>query len=148
MRMRRMRVPVAEYTLGMIFLSLKRVWENARHLRETKEFRGVGPVIGAYGSTVGLMSLGAIGRKVVELLRPFDMKVIAYDPMVKEMEGVEMVGLGRAFSAKADVVSVHTPWLAETTGLVTGKIAGVDEATCGLFEQNASRGRGAGRGND
>jgi len=40
----------------------------------------------AYGSTVGLVSLGMVGRLVRERLRPFDLRVVAYDPYVASEE--------------------------------------------------------------
>ena len=81
------------------------------------------PVPGGYGSTVGIISLGMIGRMVVERLRSFDLQVLAYDPFVTEEQGaalgVTMCSLDDLFRT-SDVVSLHTPWLPETVGMVTG----------------------------
>ncbi len=76
---------------------------------------------GTYGSTVGLVSLGSIARYLLKLLQPFDLKVIAYDPYAKQADfpDVELVSLDEVFR-RADVVSLHTPWLPETEGLITG----------------------------
>ncbi len=115
-------VPVSEYTLAAILFGLKSVWQHAALVRRERTFRRL-PVAGAYGSTVGLVSLGMIGRLVAARLRTFDVHVIAYDPYVSAEEGaglgVEMVSLGEVFH-RADVVSIHTPWLPETVGLITG----------------------------
>jgi phosphoglycerate dehydrogenase-like enzyme len=55
----------------------------------------------------------------------FDFRVIAYDPYVDPATaaelGVELVSLEEAFAC-ADVVSLHTPLLDETTGMITGKL--------------------------
>ena len=116
-------VPVAEFSLAQILLSLKRVWTYV--IRGKLEGKAVAriPVPGAYGSVVGLVSLGMIGRRVAELLRAFDVKVIAYDPFVAPAAaaalGVELVSLEDVFG-RAEVVSLHTPWLKETEGLITG----------------------------
>jgi phosphoglycerate dehydrogenase-like enzyme len=79
---------------------------------------------GGYGSTVGLISLGMIGRLVRERLRPFDLRVIAYDPFLSAAEaqslGVEKVALDELFQG-SDVVSLHTPWLKETEGMIRGE---------------------------
>ena len=68
-----------------------------------------------------------IGQLVCERLRPFDVQIIAYDPFIAEADaarlGVKLVTLAELF-AQADVVSVHTPWLPETVGLITGALLG------------------------
>ena len=116
-------VAVAEYTLSQLLFCLKLGWRQAREVREQRRFVRLGPVPGAYGSTVGLVSLGMIGRRVARLLQGFDVKVIAYDPYVAPPVAadlkVELVGLDELFR-RADAVSLHTPWLEETVGMITG----------------------------
>lgn len=117
-------VPVAQYTLGQILVNLRAAYANAREVRERQTFRDIPAAKacpGLYGSTVGLVSLGMIGRMVAKALQDFEVRVLAYDPFVSEEEGkklgVEMTDLSRLFS-ESDVVSVHTPWLPETVGLL------------------------------
>ena len=116
-------VPVAEYTLSQILFSLKRGWYFALTIKREERYPPRDPAPGNYGSTVGLISLGAVGRRVRELLKPFDLKVIAYDPYVTAEDAaalqVELCSLAEIFR-RADVVSLHTPWLKETEGLITG----------------------------
>jgi phosphoglycerate dehydrogenase-like enzyme len=81
-------------------------------------------VPGAYGSTVGIISLGMAGSRVAELLRSFEVKVLAYDPFVAQEKArslnVEMCPLEEVF-LRSDVVTLHTPWLKETEGMITGR---------------------------
>lgn len=116
-------IPVVEYTLSTILLSLKRFWYFTQEVRRLGAYPPRSPVAGAYGSTVGLISLGMIGRMVAEKLRDYEVKVIAYDPFASAETaaalGVELVGLDEIFR-RADVVSLHTPWLKETEGMITG----------------------------
>ncbi len=116
-------VPVSEYTLSAILFSLKHGWKYARQVREQKTFPLRERVPGGYDSTVGLISLGLIGRLVVERLRPFDLRVLAYDPFVDveyaRQQEVELVLLGELFR-RSDVVSLHAPHLKETEGMITG----------------------------
>ncbi len=119
-------VPVAEYTVAQIVLCLKRAWQQAARVKALRNFQPARlSVAGTYGSTVGIVSLGAIGRMVAERLRGFDIRVIAYDPFVTPEQAralnVELVTLEDLF-ARADVVTCHTPWLPETEGLLTGKL--------------------------
>ena len=116
-------LPVAEYTLAHILLCLKRCWHFAWTLKHTGVFAAKDPVPGAYRRTVGVVSLGMVGRRVCELLRPFDLEVIAHDPFAAPEDfaalGAAPCGLDELFR-RADVVTVHTPWLPETEGLITG----------------------------
>ncbi len=119
-------VPVAEYTVAMILLSGKRVLERAREYRDTKQMSGYGipDTVGNFGATVGILSASMIGRRVVELLRPYDFHVLVHDPFVTEVDGAESVGLAELFE-RSDVVSVHTPLLPETRGLVSRDLLGL-----------------------
>jgi phosphoglycerate dehydrogenase-like enzyme len=116
-------VPVVEYTLSQIMFSLKRGWHHALTIKREQRWIPQAPVPGAYDSTVGLISLGMIGRMVAERLRALDANVIAYDPFVSAGDaaalGVTLVALDEVF-ARADVVSLHAPKLPETLGMITG----------------------------
>jgi len=116
-------VPVAEYTLANILFSLKFGWSLSRETHRKRIFPPRDNAPGNYGSRVGIISLGTIGRKVVELLKPFDLKIALYDPFVTAAEakklGVELWSLEAVF-ATCDVVSLHTPLLPETVGMITG----------------------------
>ncbi|MFD8499238.1 hydroxyacid dehydrogenase [Amycolatopsis sp. NPDC059657] len=118
-------LPVAEYTVAMIMLTGKRVLERARDYRAARRrdaWLSTPRSVGNFGRTVGILSASLIGRRVIELLRPYDFRVLLHDPYVSAEEaarlGAEAVGIGKLFS-NADVVSVHTPLLPETRGLVS-----------------------------
>ena len=114
-------IPVAEFAFAAILLSLKRVWHYERSVRHERAWPAFVPMSGAFRSTVGLVSLGAIGRLVAGHLKNTEVQVIAYDPFVKaevaQELGVRLVTLEEVFQT-ADVVSLHTPHLKETEGLV------------------------------
>ncbi|MFE1507703.1 hydroxyacid dehydrogenase [Streptomyces sp. NPDC058726] len=117
-------LPVAEYTLAMILLTGKRVLESAReyHASRTEPDRlRTSRTVGNHRRTVGILSASLTGRRVIDLLRPHDIEVLLHDPYVdadgaREL-GVEQVGLTELFR-RGDTVSVHTPLLPETRGLV------------------------------
>ncbi|MEU0280771.1 hydroxyacid dehydrogenase [Streptomyces sp. NPDC088147] len=121
-------LPVAEYTVAMILLSGKRALERARDYRGARDrddWLGMDGAVGNYGRTVGILSASLIGRRVIELLRPYDFRVLLHDPYVSDEEaaalGVRPVGLGELF-AHSDTVSVHTPLLPATRGLVSREL--------------------------
>jgi phosphoglycerate dehydrogenase-like enzyme len=114
--------PVAEFTLAAIVFSLKHVWERMRSLREKELYRRhYPPVPGCYGTTIGLLGLGKIGRCVAAQLRQMDVRVIAYDPYVKpdiaSELGLRLCSLEEVFTI-ADVVSCHLPLHAGTNSLI------------------------------
>ncbi len=117
---------VAEYTEAQIVLCLKQTWQQALRVRRMRAFKtALLPVAGSYDSTVGLISLGAIGRMVAERLRAHHLRVIAYDPNITPDQaralGVELCTLEQVFQ-QSDVVSCHTPWLPETIGMINGPL--------------------------
>jgi phosphoglycerate dehydrogenase-like enzyme len=72
--------------------------------------------------TLGVIGLGGIARKTIELLRAFGMRQpLAFDPFVKTETaatlGVTLVSLEELFK-RADFVSIHCPLSEKTRGLV------------------------------
>ena len=119
-------VPVAEYTLGTILLAGKNLFGLRDRFRAERGF-----VIGQdhsdtgnYGRVVGLIGASRIGRRVIDLLRPFDFEVLLSDPYVEADEadrlGVRLVGIDELF-AEADIVSIHAPDLPDTRHLVNAE---------------------------
>lgn len=123
-------LPVAEYTVAMILLSGKRALESARRLRVERrgpDLLATPRDVGNYGRTVGILSASLIGRRVIELLQPYDFEVLLHDPYVTDEDaaglGARSVSLGELFT-RSDVVSVHTPLLPATRGLVSRELIG------------------------
>lgn len=118
-------IPVTEFTLSQILFSLKNGWQFVRDIKRDRKYpKKPYQFAGAYKSTVGLISLSTVGRGVCKLLKPFDINIIAYDPFVSQEEaeilGVELCTLEEVF-LRSDVVSLHTPLLEETRGMIQGK---------------------------
>ncbi|MFC0551452.1 hydroxyacid dehydrogenase [Planotetraspora thailandica] len=118
-------IPVAEYTVAMILLANKAVPLLAQEYRARRaaiDLVAEYPDIGNHGKAVGLIGASRIGRRVAELLRPFDLEVLVSDPYFDESAaaslGVRKADLDELFSS-CDVVSLHAPAIAETRGLVS-----------------------------
>ncbi|PSH65066.1 hydroxyacid dehydrogenase [Phyllobacterium sophorae] len=117
--------PVAEFTLAAIIFAGKQiirlrdlyVADKGRmrtHLLQAQP-------IGNYRRTVGIVGASRIGRRVIELLRPFDYDVLLYDPLVghdsARLLKVEKVDLD-TLMAQSDIVSVHAPLLPQTRHMI------------------------------
>ncbi|MYV55846.1 hydroxyacid dehydrogenase [Streptomyces sp. SID3212] len=116
--------PVAEYTLAAILFAGKNVLGSAqryRNLRTHHDWREELDSAGNYRRTVGVVGASRIGRRVIELLRPFDLEVLLYDPYVEPAEaaalGADLVTLDE-LCARSHVVSVHAPQLPATDRMI------------------------------
>lgn len=118
-------VSVAHFSLSQILFCLKNGWQLSRRATAGEDalWGPEKPMPGTFGATVGLVSLGLIGAKVAELLEPFGLRVLAYDPLAQDEHfarvGAEKTGLEELFAA-SDVVSIHAPLLSATRGLIHG----------------------------
>lgn len=120
-------VAVAEFCLGQVLLACKGYFRNTRDCRtpegnsQKTAFHGQG----TYGEKVAIIGAGEIGRKLIELLRPFRLKVLVVDPYLSEPEaddmGVAKVTMEEAF-AEAYVVSNHLPNLPDLQKVLDGKL--------------------------
>lgn len=81
------------------------------------------PLIELAGKTIGIVGHGRIGQRVGEVAHTFGMEVIAYSRSHSASvlyQPFSWVGLDDLFS-RADVISLHCPLNAETTGLVNDR---------------------------
>lgn len=116
--------PVAEYTLAAILFAGKNVLGSARRYRELRaahDWREELDGWGNHGRTVGIVGASRTGRRVLELLRPFDFEVLLYDPYLESAAatrlGAEPVPLDE-LCARSGIVSVHAPELPATRRLI------------------------------
>jgi phosphoglycerate dehydrogenase-like enzyme len=116
-------LPVAEYTLAMILLAGKDVFAFRDRLRTRRTFPygGIVPGIGNHGRRVGVVGASRIGRRLIELLRPYDLTVTLADPYVDAPEavrlGVPLLELDELLRT-SDIVTLHAPQTPETRHLV------------------------------
>ncbi|MEU2912530.1 hydroxyacid dehydrogenase [Streptomyces massasporeus] len=116
-------LPVAEYTLAMILLAGKDVLAARERMRTARTSTGWGviPGIGNHGRRVGVIGASRIGRRVLELLRPFDLRPVLADPYVDERQaaalGVPLLPLDELLRT-SDIVTVHAPETPETHHMI------------------------------
>ncbi|KOU61991.1 2-hydroxyacid dehydrogenase [Streptomyces sp. MMG1533] len=116
-------VPVAEYTLAMVLLAGKDVLTGRERLRTERVHPGWGliPGIGNHGRRVGIVGASRIGRRLIELLRPFDLRPALTDPYVDEAGaaalGVPLLGLDDLLRTSG-IVTLHAPETPQTRHLI------------------------------
>lgn len=111
---------VAESTLAMMVAACKRMFwlSDDTHRGLWRENHSM--IKDFYDITVGIVSAGAIGRRVIKLLQSYRVDVLVYDPYVSEEEAARL-GAKKCeleeLIAKSDVISIHTPNIPATDNL-------------------------------
>ncbi|NUT29878.1 MAG: hydroxyacid dehydrogenase [Streptomyces sp.] len=119
-------LPVAEYTLAMILLAGKDAFTFRERFRSTHAYptHTETAAIGNVGRRVGVIGASRVGRRLLELLRPFDFTVLLHDPYVSAGEaaelGAELVSL-EDLLRHSDIVSLHAPDIPETYRMLDGE---------------------------
>lgn len=113
---------VAEHALGFMLDLAKKITVADRALRSGPlENRLTLRGSQLLGKTLGVIGLGAIGSRLVELCAPFGMEVLVFDPYVEEGSasdrGVQLVSLAQLVE-RSDFVQVTCPLTKETQGLI------------------------------
>ena len=109
---------VAEFAVLLMMAAQRQLYQLSQGTKSRESLRLVGHE--ATGKAIGLVGLGAIGRNVARIARALGMSVLAYDPVVSQEnapEGVMCVTFDDLL-ASSDVVSLHAPLTASTSGLI------------------------------
>lgn len=121
---------VAEGTMANMLAILKNVRMKDRHVKDGgwRDEKLMGTYLGSRqiddyaGITVGIIGLGRIGSRLADLLAPWRLNVIAFDPYVADsvyvhhnVKSVDMETLLRT----SDVVTLHCNLTKETRGLIS-----------------------------
>lgn len=126
---------VAELTIGAMFSLLRMIPQMDRDLHEGKWTRRIG--VQLCGKTVVIIGFGRIGRRVVHMLRPFDVRIIVVDPNIDDninRDGVEIFSLKEALP-QADIITIHCSGEQQLIGKNEFKLI-----KKGAFLLNAARG--------
>jgi D-lactate dehydrogenase len=96
-----------------------------------------------YGKTAGIIGTGNIGRVLINILKGFGMKILAYNPVDEDKAyaaktGFEYTGLDRLY-AESDIISLHCPLNKDTFHLVNS--ASIDKMKKGVMIINTGRGQ-------
>lgn len=136
-------IPVAEVTVSEILLANKGFFR--RRVKSRSEWTNQDPELrfpGNYGTKIGLLGAGMIGAKVIELLRPFQLEIMVFDPFLSderaESLGVKKASLEEIFE-NCHIVSNHLANKPETVGIIRRDLL----ARMGEYSVFINTGRGA-----
>ncbi|MBX3502638.1 MAG: hydroxyacid dehydrogenase [Alphaproteobacteria bacterium] len=109
---------VAELTIGLMIAVARAIPTHDANLRGARWIKGpAGVQLG--GRTMGIVGLGAVGKRVARAAAGLGLKVMAYDPYINAViEGVERVASLGDLLARAEVLSLHCPLTEETEGMI------------------------------
>ncbi len=135
-------VPVAEYTVAQILLANKSFFRTMRYQNWDAARATLTRYKGNWGSKVGIIGAGMIGKQVIRKLLHHAVHVLVYDPFLSEEDAIAMGAVKCSLEtlfAECDVVSNHVADNEQTKGMLT-------KALFELMPENATfinTGRGA-----
>ncbi len=115
----------ADFAWALLMAAGRRIVEGERYVKDGR-WKTWGPslLLGSdfAGSTLGIVGFGRIGQAMAKRASGFDMRVIYFDPVASpnpelDAESVDLDTLLR----ESDFVSLHTPLLPETTGMMNAE---------------------------
>jgi D-3-phosphoglycerate dehydrogenase len=109
---------VAEHSWALILAAAKGVVRLDRRMHEGHWDKATHKSLELHGKTLGVVGLGAIGRRVAQIGVAFGMTVLAFDPFAKEAApGVQLVAL-EDLLRRSDVVSLNCPLTEENRHMI------------------------------
>jgi len=118
---------VAQHVFALLLELTQRTGHHARTVTDGRWSTGPDfcywdfPLVELAGLTLGIVGYGEIGRAVARIASAFGMQVLAATRTPRGSEaGVTFAGMDEVFS-RADVVTLHCPLTAETTGLINAR---------------------------
>ena len=110
---------VAELTIGLMVDLLRGISREDRLVRSGVWQKNMGNLLS--GKTLGILGLGRIGKRVVELTSPFNLKHIAWDAFPDQQFAdkyrIEFVSLDELLG-RADIITIHLPYEPELKGII------------------------------
>lgn len=133
---------VAEHAIALM-LSLNRKTHKAYHRTRDNNFTLNGLLgFDMFGKTAGVIGTGLIGRKMIDILKGFGMKVLAYDlfpdPDYARERGIEYADLDTLYG-ESDIITLHCPLTPDNIHMInSGSIAKMKD---GVMIINTGRGK-------
>lgn len=113
---------VAEYTFALLLALVRNVLPADSGMRKGEWSREALVGMELDGRTLGIVGLGAIGRRVARLASCFGMRVLAFDPKIQDAQdpGIELTSLEDLLE-RSDAITLHTRLTSETARLIDAR---------------------------
>ena len=133
------RNAVGEHTLAMLLSLMNHLNKANSEIKSGQWNRESNRGHELDGKTVGIIGYGNMGKAFAKKLRGFDVKVLFHDILPNQAdENAQQVSL-LELQQRADVVSLHLPWTAETDKMVNATF--INQFAKPLWFINTSRGK-------
>ena len=127
--------PVAELTMLHIFMSLRKVQNSLKNIKDGIWSQEKGNQLS--NKTLGIIGFGNIGRLVYDFLKPYECNVLIYDIEKIKDKSVLQCSIEDIFKS-ADIVTIHLPLLESTQNIVDKRLFNLCKKDLKLI--NTSRG--------
>jgi phosphoglycerate dehydrogenase-like enzyme len=135
-------IAVAEHAIMLMLAALKHAHALDASVRRGAWRGSVGRVYELYGSTVGIVGMGRIGREVARRLAGWEAQLVYYDPIrlapdLEQQLRIRYLDLDQLLRT-ADAVTVHVPLNARTRNMIDAESLSLMKPTAVLV--NTARG--------
>jgi D-3-phosphoglycerate dehydrogenase len=129
---------VAEQAMALLLACAKSVVKLNERMHHGHWDKATHKSVELAGRTVGVVGLGAIGRRFARMAAAMDMRVIGYDPFARDVpEFIEQVDL-ETLLRQSDAVSLHCPLTEDNRGLLNARTLALCKR--GVIVVNTGRG--------
>jgi D-3-phosphoglycerate dehydrogenase len=134
-------ISTCEHMFALLFALCKNIPEAHASMMagrwDRKKFMGTE----IRGKTLGIVGIGRIGAEVAKRAQAFEMKVIAFDPIMTKMKadalGVEMVSVDELVE-RSDIITIHAPKSDKTNNMIRAEHLKRAKPNCRII--NCARG--------
>jgi len=113
---------VAELTLALIMASLRNIATAHTNIKKDVWKKEMGFILS--GKTIGIIGLGNIGKRLVELLKGFTLQILAYDKILDKSfakkHGIKYTNLDSLLK-ESDIITVHLPLNSDTRRILNSE---------------------------
>jgi len=112
-------ISVVELTAALIFNAARKIPQADQSLKTGKWDRASFMGIELFGKQLGIVGFGKAGKLLAERMMSFGMKIVFYDPYIKDWNGPEQSTDLATLLSTSDVVSVHVIKTDQTKNLLS-----------------------------
>jgi D-3-phosphoglycerate dehydrogenase len=134
-------ISTCEHTFALMFALCRNIPKAHQSMMEGRWDRKLFMGTELFGKTLGILGVGRIGGAVAKRAQAFEMKVIAYDPLLTSLKaeslGVELVTLDELIE-RSDFITIHAPKTDKTNNLIRAEQIARMKPSCRII--NCARG--------